>query len=279
MLLDAVIVPLLAASVASAQFTTGVNLVEVYATVTDQHGEPATGLTARDFHVTEDGAPQTITAFAAGEFPLSLVVALDRSFSMAGERLALARRAAAAFVRALRPDDEVMVLAIGSEVETIAAPTPAREVANTAWDRIDAWGTTPLYDVTLQAIDAVQSRRGRRALVLISDGVDRGSETSAADLIDRARRTDVLVYPVAIAKSRPAIFAELASVTGGRSIFVSDPKQLESQLTALARELRMQYLIGYAPARSAGPASWHAIDVRVDRPGVRVRARDGYFGQ
>src|SRR5262249_18665318 len=157
----------------------------------------------------------------------------------------------------------------------IAPPVPARNAAAIAWDRIDAWGTTPLYDVTLQALGAVQSRRGRRALVLISDGADRGSDTTAADLIDRARHTDVLVYPVAIAKARPPVFAELASVTGGRSIFVSDPRQLETQLTALARELRMQYLIGYAPARPSGGASWHAIDVRVERPGVRVRARDG----
>ena len=80
------------------------------------------GLTAADFRVTEDQTPQTITTFAAGEFPLSVTIALDRSFSMAGERLALSKQAARSFIAALRPTDEVMVLAIGSEIETITPP-------------------------------------------------------------------------------------------------------------------------------------------------------------
>jgi Ca-activated chloride channel family protein len=199
---------------------------------------------------------------------------------MAGERLALAKRAAAAFIRALRDEDEVMVLAIGSDVETITPPVPARNAAAVPWAAIDAWGTTPLYDVTRRAIDAVQTRRGRRALLVISDGADSGSDTTAADLIDHARRSDVLVYPVAISKSRPAVFAELASVTGGRSIWVQDPKQLEQSLAALAGELRRQYLLGYTPSHAAdAPSAWHSIEVSVMRPDVRIRARDGYFGQ
>ena len=137
------------------QFSSGVSLVEVYATVTDRSGQPVVGLGAADFQVTEDDVPQTITAFAAGEFPLSVVIALDRSFSMAGARLARAKDAARGFIAALRPDDEVMVLAVGSEVETITPPVPAHVAAATRWGEIDAWGTTPLYDVTLRALDAI----------------------------------------------------------------------------------------------------------------------------
>lgn len=285
-LLDVAIVPLFAATLAATQFTSGVSLVEVYATVTDARGEPVAGLTAADFEVSEDGSPQTITAFAPGDLPLSIVIALDRSFSMAGQRLETAKRAAAAFIRALRPDDEVMVLAIGSEIDTITPPVPARAADGTRWEAIDAWGTTPLYDVTRRSIDAVQTRKGRRALLIISDGADRGSETTPADLIDHARRSDVIVYPVAMGKERAPVLAELASVTGGRSIAVSDPRQLETALGALARELRMQYLIGYTPARNAADApGWHAIDVRIvasaarDVRGLRLRARDGYFAK
>jgi Ca-activated chloride channel family protein len=263
-----------------AQFASSVNLVEVYATVTDAHGEPLTGLTAANFEVTEDGVPQRITAFASGGFPLSVVVAVDRSFSMSGERLALAKRAAQAFIGALSGQDEVMVVAVGSEIETITPPVPAREAAKTPWQTIAPWGTTPLYDAASKAIDLVQARHGRRALVLISDGDDRGSEMRAADLIDHARRTDVLVYPVAIAKRRPPVFAELAGVTGGRSLFISDPKRLDEALTVLAHELGRQYLIGYVPADSGRrPPGWHAIEVRVDRPNSRVRARDGYVAR
>ena len=89
-----------------AQFASGVNLVEVYATVTDPNGQVVTGLTADDFQVSEDGRPQTITTFAAGEFPLAVAIALDRSFSMTPERLGMAKSAARAFISALRPADQ-----------------------------------------------------------------------------------------------------------------------------------------------------------------------------
>jgi Ca-activated chloride channel family protein len=263
-----------------ATFSSGVDLVEVYATVTDRDGEPVAGLTARDFHIAEDGEEEAITTFAAGEFPLSVAIALDRSFSMAGERLALSKQAARSFIASLNPADEVMVLAVGSEVETITPLVPARDAAATAWDIIDAWGSTPLYDATVQALDAIETRSGRRALVVISDGTDRGSRTSATELIGRARAAGVLVYPVAIGGARPPFFSELANVTGGRSFFIDDPKRLESQLATLARELRFQYLLGYTPAPSSGDGSeWRSIQVTVSRPDVRVRARDGYFAR
>jgi hypothetical protein len=90
-----------------------------------------------------------------------------------------------------------------------------------------------------------------------------------------------MIYPVAIGRTRAPEFAELASVTGGRSIAVRDPRELAPALTALARELRSQYLLGYAPAREPGAAAaWHAITVALPaHPGVRVRARDGYFSR
>jgi Ca-activated chloride channel family protein len=265
------------------QFSSGIDLVEVYATVTDRDGQPVTGLTAADFRVAEDELPQAITTFAAGEFPLSITIAVDRSFSMAGPRLTLSKQAARSFIAALRPADEVMVLAIGSEVETITPPVPAREAAATRWEAIEAWGTTPLYDASVQALEAIQARRGRRALLLISDGIDRDSQTTAAELIARARESGVLVYPVAIGGTRPPLFGELANVTGGRSFFIDDPKRLESQLAILARELRSQYLLGYTPSEPPGPArAWRSIQVTVSRPAARdlqVRARDGYFSR
>ena len=151
------------------QFTSGVNLVEVYATVTDPHGEPVPGLTAADFEVAEDGANQTISAFAAGEFPLAVAIGLDRSFSMAGSGngLAVGKSAARRFVGALRQDDQVMVVAIGGDTDVVAPLSSDRAAALAAIDRLDAWGTTPLYDATLLAIDAIESVRGRRALVPI----------------------------------------------------------------------------------------------------------------
>jgi len=287
----AAIVPLfLCGSLAYAQFTSGVSLVEVYATVTDARGEPVTDLKMNDFQVREDGTPQAITTFAAGEFPLAVAVGLDRSFSMAGrtgsktDRLAVAKSAARAFVGALRHDDQVMVVAIGSDTDVVAPLSTDHAAAVAAIDRLDAWGTTPLYDATLAALDAIQSAKGRRALVVLSDGTDRYSGTTATELVEQARRRDVLIYPIAMGAARPPVFAELATATGGRSFFVKEPRELPDILTTIARELRVQYLLGYVPASSSsrsaaeGP-TWHAIDVDVHRPGVRVRARDGYFSR
>ncbi len=282
-LLEAAIVPLfLGVSLAYGQFTSGVNLVEVYATVTDSQGQPVAGLTAADFGIREDGAAQTISAFAAGEFPLSIAIGLDRSFSMGGRdnRLGLAKSAARTLVGALRPDDQVMVVAIGGETAIVAPLSADRGAALSAIGRLDAWGTTPLYDATLGALDAIQPARGRRALVLISDGTDRYSGATAADLVDRARQHDVMVYPVAIGAARPPLFAELATATGGRSFFVREPAALITTMATIARELRFQYLLGYVPSRErSGDPSWHGIDVTVARSGLRVRAREGYVSR
>ena len=258
------------------------NLVEVYATVSDRQGQPVAGLSAADFQVAEDGAVQHVTAFAAGELPLAVAIALDRSFSMggAGNRLAIAKSAARTFIGALRPVDQVMVVAIGSETEVAAPLSSDRRLALAAIDRLDAWGTTPLYDATLVALDAIQSGKGRRALLLLSDGTDRYSDTSASVLVEQARRRDVLVYPIALGSARPPVFAELAAATGGRSFFAREPRELESIVTAIARELRLQYLLGYVPSRAPIPEpSWHQIDVTVNRAGLLVRARDGYVGR
>ena len=280
-LLEAAIVPLFLGTLAYAQFTSGVNLVEVYATVTDRQGEPVSGLTASDFMIAEDGVRQSISTFAAGEFPLAIAIGLDRSFSMGGRdnRLGVAKSAARTLVGALRPADQVMVVAIGGETEVVAPLSNDRAAALSAIDRLDAWGTTPLYDATLSALDAIQPARGRRALVLLSDGTDRYSDTPAAELVDRVRRHDVLIYPVAIGAARPPVFAELASASGGRSFFVREPAALNTTMAAIAKELRFQYLLGYVPSRERGESSWRAIEVSVARAGVRVRAREGYAGR
>ena len=288
-LLEAAIVPLFVGALGFyntaqpyVQFTSGVNLVEVYATVTDRQGEPVAGLTAADFRIAEDGAAQAISTFAGGEFPLAVAVGLDRSFSMGGRdnRLGVVKSAARSFVGALRADDQVMIVAIGGETTIVAPLSAGHAAALAAIDRLDAWGTTPLYDATVGALEAIQPARGRRALVLLSDGTDRYSDTKAADLVARARRHDVLIYPVAVGAVRPPVFAELAAATGGRSFFVRDPAALKSTMTTIARELRFQYLLGYTPSRErAGEPSWHAIGVTVTRPDLRVRAREGYVSR
>jgi len=281
-LCGALIVPL-SAQEPLAQFSSRVQLVEVYASVTDAAGEPVTGLTERDFLVAEDGAPQEISAFAAGEFPLAVAVGVDRSFSMAGEKLTIAKRATQSFLQMLRPSDRSMVVAISNQADVVAPLSTNRSAQIRAVGELDAWSTTALHDAIIGALDRLAPEQGRQALIVFSDGMDRYSEHRAEDVLERARGSNALVYPIAFGKTRPPLLAELAVLTGGRSFLLKDPRELEQTLGTIARELRHQYLIGYAPSRPivAGEREWRSIRVtlRTTRPGVRVRARDGYSTQ
>ena len=200
---------------------------------------------------------------------------------MAGPRLATARSAARAFLGELRAPDEAAILAIGSRVETVAPLSTDRAAQYEALARIDAFGTTGLYDSVVHAIELTQPARGRRALVLLSDGVDRYSRTTAESALEQARRSDVIVYPVAVAASPSPFFERLAALTGGGAHHMRDPGELSQTLRRVARELRFQYLLGYVPAATgtAGTGEWRRIAVRVKRPGVTVRARDGYVAK
>lgn len=262
-----------------ATFSSRVQLIEVYATVTDAAGEPVTGLRRDDFAVFENGRSQTVEAFAAGEFPLTVALGVDRSFSMAGEPLRLARQAAQRFLGQLRPDDRSMVVAIGRDAETIAPLHVARPAQVQAIAALDAWGTTALHDAVMLTLDRLASESGRQALVVFSDGTDRYSQATAAEVLARVRRSSALVYPIGIGRRRVPLLAELAVASGGRSFQLRDARDLERTLSTIARELRFQYLLGYAPEgpAPAAPGEWRSIRVTVaGRAGLRVRARDGY---
>lgn len=114
--------------------------------------------------------------------------------------------------------------------------------------------------------------------MILSDGNDRYSTATAETALARARASDVMVYPIAFGTKRPPLFAELATLTGGRSYQLKDPSRLPETLRGLARELREQYLLGYTPTRPLVAASneWRSIAVSVKNPRWRVRARDGY---
>jgi len=266
---------------AAPQFASAVNLVEVYATVSDRTGAPVTGLGSADFEVLEDGRPQAIQVFAAGDFPLSVALAIDHSASMAGSRLRAAAGAAKRFLARLRPEDQVMILAVSSDVTVLAPLSRDRAAHMQAIDGLRPWSATSLNDAVIAGIDLIQPARGRRGLVILSDGEDRYSEARPQEVLARARRADVLVYPIAVGRAAPPLFAEVAALTGGRSFHPRDGKAIDRALTDIASELRTQYLLGYAPARHvpASPeARWHSIEVRVRGSALRVRARDGYFG-
>lgn len=262
-----------------ARFASGVQLVEVYATVTDAKGELVTGLRREDFEVYENDRLQQISAFAAGEFPLTVALGVDRSWSMAGDSLRLAKQASQAFIRSLKPGDRSMVVAISSEAAVVAPLSTDRFDQERAIAALDPWGTTALHDAIIASLDRLDTEPGRQALVVFSDGVDRYSHATTAQVVERARRSPALIYPIAIGRTRPPLLAELAVLTGGRSFLLRDARELEKTLATIARELRYQYLLGYAPVDPIvpGTAEWRPIRVALKTPGLRVRARDGYM--
>ena len=263
-----------------ATFSSQAQLVEVYATVTDDKGELVTGLRRNDFQVYENNRLQDVSQFAFGEFPLTVALGVDRSWSMAGKPLELAKQASKSFLNQLKTNDRAMVVAISSSADLIAPLSADRFTQARAITALDPWSTTALRDAILASLDRLEPESGRQALVLFSDGNDRYSQASEADVIARARRSNALIYPITIGKQRPAFLAELAVLTGGRSFLLKDATELEKTLSTIARELRYQYLLGYAPsdAIDEGTHEWRAIRVTLNgnHPGLRVRARDGY---
>jgi Ca-activated chloride channel family protein len=258
-----------------AQFAARVDLVEVYASVTGPDGRPVAGLKAADFVVRENGVEQRIEAFAEGDFPLSVALALDHSFSMAGSRLALAKAGARAFLDALCPEDRALVAAVSSEVRLLGPFSTDRDAQRRALEELSPWGTTSLHDAILRLLDELDGAAGRRALVVLSDGEDRYSRASAAEVVERARRSDVLIYGIALGRRPSGLFEALARLTGARALHLERPQGLAAAFGTIAADLRHQYLLGYAP-RPGGPAGWRPIEVTVKVPGARVRARTGY---
>ena len=264
---------------AVAQFSSQVQLVEVYATVTDAKGAPVTGLKREDFEIYENNQIQDVSTFAAGEFPLTVALGIDRSWSMAGDKLRLAKQASQSFLRALKPDDRSMVVAINNDAEVVAPLTMDRFNQGLAVEALDPWNTTALHDAIIATLDRLASEPGRQALVIFSDGTDRYSKASAAQVVERARRSNALIYLIAFGRERSPLLAELAVVTGGRSFLLRDVRDLDKTLADVAKELRYQYLLGYTPADpiDANHPEWRSIRVVLKKPGAKVRARDGYM--
>lgn len=261
---------------AQPQFSSGVTQVEVYASVTGPDGRAIKGLTQDDFTILEDGQPQRITTFVGGEFPAAVALAIDRSFSMKGTPLVMARTAGRAFVGSLKPDDRAMLISISGAVDVLAPLSADKQPMLQALAALDPWSTTSLHDAIIRSIDLLEAETGRRAIVVLSDGEDRYSRATASDVVARARQSDVMLYLIALGRQRPALFPELATVSGGQSFHLRDPKELQPTLQTIADDLRAQYLLGYQPARPAEAGEWRSITVTVNAPRARVRARSGY---
>ena len=185
------------------RFRSGVDLVNITASVVDRNGRFVSGLQKEDFLVYEDGMPQTITHFSSERVPVSLGIALDTSGSMAGEKIEAAENALDGFLfDLLDPTDEVFLYRFSDQPEPVQGWTADRQALRHALGEVSARGGTALYDTAAEAVTLAQTGKNRKkALVLISDGNDTASRTSVTQVKQLIRDSEVLVYAVGIDSS------------------------------------------------------------------------------
>jgi Ca-activated chloride channel homolog len=246
------------------------------------------GLTPSQFEVRDNGVLQTIDTVSRDEMPLSLMLVLDVSGSMAGERLAALVDAAQGLVRSLRPDDRVGVLSFSQQLVLHVAPTVTHARALEALRHLSAGGPTALRDALFAGLQMLEPDPDwRPALVLFSDGRDTASWLARAELADVVRRSGVVVHAVELLdrdlRGRPVSnIAATESVHraldagGGRLWSAASPRDLASLFSDALNELRGRYLISYHPTGPAVPG-WHQVEVRLKGSRGDVRARPGYF--
>jgi Ca-activated chloride channel family protein len=256
-----------------------VDAVQVTVTVTDDAGRFVSGLPVEAFHVSEDGVPQTVTAFSSEEIPLELVVALDVSQSMTPS-IPVLKTSSKAFLGALRPEDQVTLLAFNDNIFTLARRSTDAAARGKAVDRLAPWGGTALYDAVITAMNLLGRQPGRRALVVFSDGDDQSSVATLAQVHERLERSDAVVYTIGLGRgSREQTFKEtlerLASASGGRAFMTERIERLERAFSQILDELGHQYLVAYSPTNMRRDGTWRKIAVTVDG-GHTVRARQGY---
>jgi Ca-activated chloride channel homolog len=181
-------------------FTTGVELISVSVTVTDENGRFVSGLKRDDFSVSENGQPQTVSQFDAERVPVSLGIALDTSGSMLGEKIVAAQAALNRFLfDLLGPQDQVFLYRFDSRPDLVQAWTTDRQDVSRALGSVKPLGGTALYDTVADAIPLAQNGTNRKkALVIISDGNDTSSHTRLPELRQLIRQSEVLVYAVGI---------------------------------------------------------------------------------
>jgi Ca-activated chloride channel family protein len=181
-------------------FRTAVQLINVTATVTDEHGRFVPSLRADDFAIYEDGQRQTIQQFESERVPVSLGIALDTSGSMLGEKIAAAQAALNRFLFDLLGDqDEVFLYRFDSKPTLVEGWTTNRRQVGAALGTIKTGGGTALYDTVAQAIPLAQAgTRRKKALVIISDGNDTSSRLRLYDVLEAIKKTEVLVYAIGI---------------------------------------------------------------------------------
>ena len=272
----------------------GVELVSLNVSVTAD-GKYVTDLEQGDFEVFEDGAKQPVSFFSRKQQPIALSILLDTSNSM-DDKLKIAQEAAIGFARRLKPDDVASIIDFNSQVRIVQDFTGSMAALETAIRSTQANGSTSLYNalyVSLKELRKVPVRNEdeirRQAIVVLSDGDDTSSLMPYEEVLDLAKRSETAVYTIGLRppqnetirggfKEAEFVLRQLAQETGGRSFFPATVNELPKIYEQISQELSTLYSIGYSSRNPSRNGAWRRIVVRVARPGMLARTRQGYYG-
>ena len=269
-----------------------VNLVNVFVTVTDAHGAPVAGLTKENFLLKEDDREQKIAVFdKESALPLSIALAIDTSLSTRHD-LPLEQTSAKRFAHdILRPVDALCVYGFSEVViESTRGFTSDLKRVDEAVDHIRVGAATALYDAIYFAARALDPRKGRKVIVLITDGGDTISKMDYKEAVRAAEEAEAVVYSIIIVPIEASAGREtggehaliqLSDDTGGKFYYATSPADLDEAFHKISDELRTQYLLAYYPSQRTSFSEFRRIDVKVmavpEAAAYRVRHRAGYY--
>lgn len=258
------------------------NLVLLNTTITDNNGKPVLGLKKNLFSIFEDGKQQDIEVFESQETPFAAVVLIDTSGSMES-RISIARSSAMNFLSGIRADDQVAVYNFDSSVKLIQDFSHSQELSERGFE-IRANGMTVLYDAIYKAAQELSKRaEKRKAIIVLSDGMDTRSGRSADKVLKAATEANATIYTIDMSsigdkdrmQSVP-VLKNFAEKSGGKFIATENAQSLRGAFTNIVEELGIQYTLGYYPKNEAKDGKWRAIEVRVAKPNLIIRTRKGY---
>ncbi|HVV45643.1 MAG TPA: VWA domain-containing protein [Bryobacteraceae bacterium] len=279
-----------------ATFSSGVQVVNLFATVRDRRNEILRGLGKDDFLVAEDGRPQTIRYFSReSDLPLTIGLMIDTSLSQT-RVLPAERGASLSFLdEVLREnEDHVFIMQFDLTVQTRQPLTASRRDLGQALAFVDTptrnqlrnqyGGGTLLYDAILRASeDVMKKQQGRKALIVMSDGGENGSDATLSEAIEAAQRAETLIYTILFSDGsygrNRGVMQSLAKETGGAYFEVSKKQTIDRVFAIIQEDLRNQYSIGYVSDRPATVAGFRRIQLSVKGPGLVVQSRNRYWAE
>jgi len=259
-------------------FRSGVDVVQLDVSVL-RRGKPVRGLTAADFVVTDNGAPQAVDSVVLDQLPLSVQLVLDTSGSVVGSRLNHLIAAADGVVAALRPGEQAGVLTFSHLLRVPAPSTADLARVRRVLGSMTGEGRTALRDAVQLALLTHRDEGARPLLLVFTDGVDNGSWLSDEETLESVRRSGVVIHVVRVAARElsPTTFVErLVQTAGGRLWSARSEDDLERLFTSALDEMRARYLLTISPQRPLRPG-WHDLRVRLRTGGAEITARPGYF--